>query len=431
MRKVWLAVVIVIVLGAGYLGAQAYSSHVFERELVRALENLRANQQWQVERNAVERGWFHSNGRLKITPVGEQGWWISTPYAARHGLLSTRLDGALQGYLRSDESDDSKLLEDDTQQNATALFGDILDSPEPRWVTTFHTLDRRAEGRVDISPFELVQAEELLSSEGAKFTFAGRADDIRLEGVIAPLTLQSAEEELVTSPLTIDSRYQMAGNGDTLLQRSALHLERLEYRGRQQAPITLLGLSYESESQLDDQLHVDASIGLDEAQLAGEAMLSGQLKATLGPLNGAAIRRLQAQFARLIEQQGGDFWSLDDAQRRALIQRLEPILLATLVDSPRFTLEGITLQSPLFGVDVRGSGELIFEGDGSQTLDIDDLLNGNTQAWRERLNGGFSWEGVPPLMALQLGLPPDTRQIDVQIQQGNVLINSKPLPPLF
>ncbi|WP_227368592.1 DUF945 family protein [Halomonas sp. M20] len=431
MRKIWLAVAIFIVLGAGYLGAQAYSSHVFERELAKALENLRSNQQWQIEREAIERGWFHSSGRLKITPVDEQAWWISTPYVARHGLLSTRLKGILQGQQPSVETDVDNPLKDDPRQEASALFGDMLDSPAPRWTTTFHTLDRRADGRVDISPFELLQDGKRLSSEGASVTFEGHADDIRLEGTIAPLELQSEEEALVTSALTFNSRYQVAGNGDTLFQRSAFHLERLEYRGRQQAPITLLGLSYEGESQLDDQLRVDASLALDEAQLAGEAVLSGRLKATLERLNGAAIRRLKAQFADLVEKQGGDFWSLDDAQRKVLVQRLEPALLATLVDSPRFTLEGITLQSPLFGVDVRGSGELVFEGDDSQTLNIDDLLNGNAQAWRERLNGAFSWQGVPPLMALQLGLSPDTRQIDVQVEQGKVLIEGQPLPPLF
>nr|WP_299242659.1 DUF945 family protein [uncultured Halomonas sp.] len=431
MRKVWLAVAIVMVLGAGYLGAQAYSSHVFERELAKALENLRGNPQWQVEREAIERGWFHSSGRLKITPLGERVWWISTPYVARHGLLSTHLKGTLQGYLPSGEPDGGKPLKGGSRQEAAALFGDMLDSPAPRWRTTFHTLDRRAEGRVDVSPFELLQDGKRLSSKGASVTFDGHADDIRLDGTIAPLTLRSEEGALVTSPFIFDSRYQVAGNGDTLFQHSAFHLERLEYRGRQQAPITLSGLSYESESRLDEQLHADISIGLDAARLAGETMLSGRLKATLERLNGAAIRRLQAQFAKLVETQGGDFWSLDDAQRRALVRYLEPALLATLVDSPRFILEGITLQSPLFGVDVRGSGELVFEGDDSQSLNVDDLLNGNTQAWREHVNGDFSWKGVPPLVALQLGLPPDTRQITMQIQRGRVLVDGQPLPPLF
>nr|WP_298415416.1 DUF945 family protein [uncultured Halomonas sp.] len=428
MRKIWLAVVTVALLGVGYLGAQAYSSHVFERELTRALENLRANQQWQVTRDEVERGWFHSSGRLKITPVGEQAWWLSTPYVARHGLLSTRLDGALQGYLRSSEFES---LQDGSQQDEKPLFGDVLDSAEPRWVTTLHTLDRRAEGRLDIPSFVVTRAKERLSSEGAEFTFNGHASDIRIKGVIAPLQLQNETTKLVAGPLRIDSRYRVAGGGDYLSQHIELVLEQLQYDARQQASITLLGLRYESDTQLDEQLSIDASIALDEARVAEESMLSGRFNARFERLNGNAIRRLQAQFATLVEEQASDFWSLSDAERKALIERLEPALLATLVDSPRFTLEGITLQSPLFGVDVRGSGELIFESDNSQTLNIDDLLNGNTQAWREHLNGGFSWQGVPPLMALQLGLSPDTRQFEMQVEQGNVLINGKPLPTLF
>nr|WP_298374109.1 DUF945 family protein [uncultured Halomonas sp.] len=427
MRKIWLVVVIVAVLRAGYLGAQAYSSHVFERELTRTLENLRANQQWQVTRDEVERGWFHSSGRLKITPVGEQAWWLITPYVARHGLLSTRLDGALQAYLDSSEFES---LQSGLHQGETVLFGDVLDSAEPRWVTTLHTLDRRAEGRLNIPSFVLTRQGEQLSSEGAEFTFDGHASDIRIEGVITPLQWQNATTRLIAGPLRIDSRYRVAG-GDYLSQHSELVLEQLQYDARQQAPITLLGLRYESDTQLDEQFAINGSVALDDARVAGESMLSGRLNARLERLNGNAVRRLQAQFATLVEEQASDFWSLSDAERNALIERLEPVLLATLMDSPRFTLEGITLRSPLFGVDVRGSGELVFAGDDSQTLSINDLLNGNTQAWRERLNGSFSWKGVPPLLALQLGLSPDTRQFEIQVKQGNLLINDKPLPPLF
>ncbi|MGC3873181.1 DUF945 family protein [Halomonas sp. GXIMD04776] len=432
MRKVWFAVATVVVLGAGYLGAQAYSSHVFERELSRTLEHARANPQWQVTRDEVERGWFHSRGRLQLSHIDNAQWRLSLPYDARHGLLSTRISGALQGYRHEASNTSGEGRNDSVEspvQGRTALFGDILDSAEPRWVTTLHTLDRRAKGRLDIPSFTLSREEGQLSSEGAEFTLDGHVSDISIKGSIAPLKLRSEAAKIVTGPLSIDSRYQVADGGKSLFQHSELSLDRLHYTNRQQAPITLLGLSYEGDSRLDDQLTINASIALDEARVAGEAMLSGRLDVRLDRLNGNAVRRLQSQSAQLIEEQGGDFWSLSDAQRKTLIRRLESSLLATLVDSPRFNLEGITLQSALFGVDVRGHGELIFEGDDSQALDIEALLNGNAQAWREHLNGGFSWQGVPPLVALQLGLPPGTRQVDMQIERGNVLVNGRPLPP--
>lgn len=423
MRKVWLAiavVAVVIIVGTGYLGAQAYSSHVFERELARTLETLRSDGQWRVEREAVERGWFQSRGRLLVAPASEASWRLALPYRASHGLLSTDVSGALQVYLESSGTDER------------ALFGDLLGSAEPRWTATFDTLERRVEGRLDIAAFDLDRDGNRLAFDGAWFTLEGRAGDISLLGEIAPIRWVSSRGEIETGPLTIDSRYQFSGGKRFYHQRNELTLERLVYQGGQRPPITLVGLKYRDETRLDEQLRLAASMSLEKALVAGEALLSGGFDVSLDRLDGDAVRRVIEELEAVGETSGGDLASLDEAQRQALIERLEPALLAMLGDSPRLMLEGMTLTSPMFGFDIRGHGELIFDGENSDALSIDALGEPvSRQAWRRRLDGTFSFYGVPPLVAMQLGLPLDTDTLDITIDAGEVSINGHALPPLL
>ena len=421
MRKIWLAIAVVAVAVAGYLGAQAYSSHVFERELVRTLETLRADGQWQVERDAVERGWFQSQGRLLVTPTGDADWRVTLPYQARHGLLSTEVSGGLQAYLSESSSADEQML-----------FGDLLPSAEPHWAATFETLDQRVEGRLDVAAFELARDGEQLTFGGAKFTLEGRAGDISLSGQVAPMRLGTAQGEVITGPLTTDSRYQFSRDQGFYHQLNELSLERLEYHGGQRPPVTLVGLHYRDETRLDEQLRLDASVSLEKALVAGETLLFGSLDMSLDRFDGDAVRRVVEQLEAAGEDSGGDLSTLDNAQRQALIEHLEPALLAMLSDSPRLILEGLTLTSPMFGYDMRGHGELIFDGENVAALSVDELIiDGESEPWRQHLDGAFNLYGVPPLVAMQLGLPPDTDTLEVTIEAGEVSVNGQPLPPLF
>lgn len=421
MRKGWLAVVIVaIMVGVAYLGAQAYSSHVFERELSRTLDTLRADGQWQVARDDVQRGWFHSSGRLLIAPANEDTWRAVLPYTARHGLLSTRVSGTLQLYLSESSGTGER-----------ALFGEWLPSAEPRWTATFHTLDRRVEARLDVDAFQLDRAARQLAFNGAWLTLEGHAGDLRLSGLVSPLRLAGPQGEIVTGPLHIESRYQVSGDGRFYHQRNELFLERLEYRGGQRPPLTLVGLRYRGETRLDEQLRLDVSLALEEALVAGQTLLSGSLDMSLGRIDGDALRRVIEQLQAALEAHGGDLATLDPAQRRALIERLEPALLAMLADSPRLTVEGMTLTSPMFGIDVRGHGELVFDGENADALSIEALRDPASQAWRRRLDGTFSLYGVPPLVALQLGLPLSTDTLEVTIDAGEVRVNGRPLSVPF
>lgn len=426
MRKVWLAIAVVVVLGVGYLGAQAYSSHVFERELARTLETLRADVQWQVERDNIERGWFQSQGRLLVAPAVDAGWRMALPYQASHGLLSTDVSGALQVYLSESSSADEQ-----------ALFGDLLPSAEPRWTATFETLDQRVEARLDVAAFDLERDGDQLVFGGAWFALEGRAGDILLNGRVSPMRLAAAQGEIATGPLTIDSHYQVSGGRRFYHQRNELSLERLEYHGEQRPPITLIGLQYRDETRLAEQLRLDVSMSLKKARIAGQALLSGSLDMSLDRLDGDAVRRVIEQLQTVGEDSGGGWASIGNVQRQALLERLEPALLAMLSDSPRLTLDGLTLTSPMFGVDMRGHGELVFDGENVAALSIDRLGisepgdSGISQAWRQRLDGTFTFYGVPPLVAMQLGLPLDSDTLEVIIDAGEVSINGQPLPPLF
>lgn len=417
MRKAWLAMIIVVVAGVAYLGAQAYSSHVFERELSHGVAAL--DGEWQVSRDGVEQGWFLSRGQLKIAHARADNDWISVPYEARHGLLSTRISGSLQGYLRNATNAEQR------------LFGDIIPSAEPRWTATFHTLDRQSEGRLDIAAFDIESADVHFSFSGAELKLQGRASNLQVRGQVAPLQLRTGDAELSTGPLHFDGSYQSSDAGNTFFQRDELILEHLEYRSRQHAPITLTGLRYSDETRLDDQLRLDASLSLEEATMADETLFTGRVDLAIDRINGDAVRQLVEDLEAEIERHGGDLSSLDESQQRVLFERLAPTIQATLADSPRFTLESATLTSPMFGIDTRGYGELTLDGQDIEALSMTEGFGTRGEAWRQRLNGHFTLHDIPPLVALQLGLPMETRKIEVSIAAGRVHINDRPLPSGF
>ncbi|MDW5377368.1 DUF945 family protein [Halomonas sp. HP20-15] len=421
MRKRWLAVALVLVVGvAGYLGAQAYSSHVFERELARAVAEANADGRFRVERDVGERGWFHSQGRIALSPAGEGGdWRLVLPFDARHGLLHTRLGGALQIRLASDAGE------------PRALFGDVLASAEPRWTATLDHFERHGEAHVTLADFELATPGGRLAFTGAELDLSGRLGDLRLTGQVAPLRLTQGDRQLIAGPLFIDSRYRFDAHGDYYHQRNELILDSLEYRDPRRAPLTLDTLRYIDETRLEQDLQVAMSLSLQQARAAGQPLLAGNLELVLERLDGEAVRELIGELQALLEKHGDAIASLDVAERRALLARLEPAILATLAESPRLTLETLNLSSAMFGVDMRGHGELTFDGTDSQALEIADLAQAATRdPWRERLDGRLNAYDVPPLLLMQLGLPLDTRQLTLSVTDGELRLNGRELPEL-
>lgn len=423
MRKRGLVVALVLVVGvAGYLGAQAYSSHVFERELAKSVARINDAGRWLVERDVGERGWFSSRGRITLRPAdGPADWRLSLPFVARHGILGTRLEGALQVRLAGDAA----------EAPARALFGDVLASAEPRWTATLNHFERRGEAHVTLADVELTTSAGRLAFTGAEFDIKGRLGDLRLTGQVAPLRLAQGDRQLIAGPLFITSHYQFDGRGDYYRQRNELILDSLEYRDPRRTLLTLDTLRYGDEVRLEEDLQVAMSLSLEQARAAGQPLLSGNLELVLERLDGAAVRELIDELQAALEKIGGDLVSLDAAERRALLARLEPAMLATLDESPRLSVEALNLSSTLFGVDMRGHGELKFDGTDSQVLEIADLAQAATRGpWRERLDGRLKVYDVPPLLLMRLGLPLDTRQLTLSVADGALRLNDRPLSEL-
>ncbi|WP_129141440.1 DUF945 family protein [Modicisalibacter coralii] len=419
MRKRWLAVAAVAVLGVGgYLAALAYSSTLFERELALGLARVEAQGDWRIVRDDVERGWFHSRGQIAVSAdAGESPWTLSIPYRASHGVLHTRLHGSLQVLQSVPGSAEMR-----------TLFGDRLTAARPRWTATVGHLDRRGEVRLDVPAFELTGDAGRFAFTGAELDLEGRIDDLRLTGQVSPVRWQRDATELSVGPLYINNRYRLVDRRRIYHQRNELILDRLEYRSPARAPLTLSNLRYADETRLDDQLRLAVSLSLAKAALAGQPLLSGHLDLHLERIDGGAVRRLVAAAGASLQRLGGDPAALDDRQRRRLLAELEPRILALLADSPHLVLEGASLDSDLLGMSTRGHGELTFDGRDSRRLSLDALADpARRETWRRRLDGRFVWFDVPTLVAMQLGLPVSKDRVVLTVESGRLRLDGRPL----
>ncbi|GGX87243.1 hypothetical protein GCM10007160_13230 [Litchfieldella qijiaojingensis] len=196
MRKGLFVVVVIAVLGAGYLVAQATSSLLFERELERTLNDLAARGDLHVERHDVERGWFVSHGEIVLTPrLGEgESWRFELPYTARHGVLSTRAEGRLVPVMGEDDS---------------LLFGEWLPVTPPRWHAEYRTLSNDLELRVDLVGFQTTEGERLFDFQGGELLLSGRRDDVRLQARLGPLDVEQGDDIVQIEPLILDIRHRL------------------------------------------------------------------------------------------------------------------------------------------------------------------------------------------------------------------------------
>ncbi|MFC3284840.1 DUF945 family protein [Litchfieldella rifensis] len=197
MRKGLFVVIVIAVLGVGYLAAQATSSLLFERELERIVNRLDARSDLQVERRGVEQGWFASHGEIVVTPRLDNGWRIELPYTARHGLLSTRADGSLMPILA---------------EEAVPLFGERLPATPPRWHANYRTLSNDMTVRVDLAAFRATEGERQFDFQGGELVLDGRQDDLQVQARVGPLQVEQGESALLVEPLTLETRYR-AGTG--------------------------------------------------------------------------------------------------------------------------------------------------------------------------------------------------------------------------
>jgi uncharacterized protein YdgA (DUF945 family) len=415
MRKGLLAVTAVVLVGGGYLAAQAYSSERFDDELTQGLNNLEENEDLTVERQDIKKGWFTSSGEIILTAKRDERFSVSFPYTANHGLTSTRLSGEME------------VVADDQ-----ALFADKLEVAPPRWHAEIETLSGDFTGRLDLSAMDIQDADNQLTSEGGFFTIKGQPDDARLDGEIAPWEFRNEEGSLEVGRLTLTSRYQQDEAGQQRDQQASISLDSLVVARDYNPTVELADMGYEGNLSLGaDELQLGGTLKLGEARVDDEPLLSGELAFSLSQINADAVRTLETAIDEATSG-GTPIEELNDEELAALIERLEPQVLALFADSPKLTLEHLAVKSDLLSMDTDLSGELTFDGDGVENLSLDDLDKPKQRLrWMRRLDGEFDWQGVPPMALMQLGLPMTTERLEILIENGRPSVNGQPLPPLL
>ncbi|MHB0774628.1 DUF945 family protein [Halomonas sp. WWR20] len=419
MRKaVWITGVVVAgIVAGGYLVGQAWSSRVFEHELERQVSEWDRSAQWHVSRDEVERGWFESTGRLLLEPVDPQGrrsLRLTLPYQAEHGVLTTRLAGEVQLWVG----------EAPTRQK---LFGDILTSEaHPHWQGVYQTLNASLDAALEVPAYDYRDASSHISFGGAHVTLAGQTGSATLQAVIAPW--QAGHDAAFVESREIRWQGRFQGNARGFEQRNDIELERITVTSLERPTLVFDNLLYRDKTRLGETLRYQLDLALGGLSVAGETLLSGYLDAGLENIAADAARRFVTQSAR--EWQNVVAWAgpSADAAEHAMWERLEPSLLAMVENSPRLVLHNLQLESAMFGVEMRGNGELTLDARDLRTAEPGDMPDEkDLHHLARRLNGKFTWYNAPPLLAMQLGLPLDTRTLTMIVTHGRITVNGRPL----
>lgn len=410
MRKERLIVPVVVALAVAWAVAQYLASVLFERELARALVDLEGRGELLVERSEVERGWLSSSGVVQISPVLGEGWRLELPYAARHGVFSTRVEGGAHP---------------STGPRQLRLFGDWLPSSPPRWHARYQTLGGTLEGSIQLSPFLISQGLRELDFRGGQISFGGQYGDWRLRARLQPWRLTDGVATLESGPVSLESRYAYTAGAHHFTQHDLLRIDQLAW---QQPGLELEAqdLLYLSRMQLDDsELRIDSELTLAAVTAADQVLLSGRVAMEVSRINADALRAALAGLRHEAAQ-------AREIAPRELLARLEQELLVILTDSPRLDLKAVDLDSPMLGLAAKGDGALFFDPRRLDELSPSRLDDKAEQArWLARLDGDFTWHEVPTVVALWLGLPLSTRDLEIDVIRGQVRVNGRPMPPLW
>lgn len=410
MRKERLIVPVVVALAVAWAVAQYLASWLFERELVRALVDLEARGEMVMERSEVERGWLGSSGVVQVSPVLGDGWRLELSYAARHGVFSTRVEGDARPF---------------TGTRQLRLFGDWLPSSPPRWHARYQTLGGTLEGSIQLAPFLISQGPRELDFRGGQIGFGGQQGDWRLRARLQPWRLTDGTATLESGPVSLESRYAYTAGAHHFTQLDLLRIDQLVW---QQPGLELEAheLLYRSRMQLDDsELRIDSELTLGEVLAAEQVLLTGRVAMEVSRINADALREALAGLRRVAAE-------ARELSPRELLARLEPELLGTLIDSPRLDLTQVVLESPMLGLSARADGALFFDPRRLDELSLVRLDDEAEQArWLSRLDGDFTWHEVPAVVALWLGLPLGTKDLEIDVIRGRLRVNGRPMPPLW
>ncbi|MCE8051636.1 DUF945 family protein [Halomonas daqingensis] len=411
MRKERLIVPLLVVLLLAWLSAQAVSSWLFEREMARTLADLEARGEIDIERVEVEQGWWSSSGRIYVAPLFGHLWQLELTYRARHGVLSTHLDG--EAMLRHGPS-------------AVHLFGDSLATSPPLWEASYHSLTGTLEGGLQLAPLRITQQERELVFGGGRLRFSGEQGNWRMRAHLDSWSLSDGAARLEVGPAIINSQYAYTEDAHSFTQEDRLQIESLVWH-QPQLRLDANGIRLSNRTSLDEQeLRMQLALDLGEIHTAEQVLLTGQVDVELSRFNADAIRSSMLRLRKLAAS------GHHGMKQKALLSELEPYLLAVLQDSPRLDLQRLELDSPMLGLSARVDGSLFFDGRRLEELSLLGLDEPTVKArWRRRLDGDFTWYELPTVVALWLGLPLDTRTLEIDIGRGQVRVNSRPLPPLW
>lgn len=416
MRKERLIVPILAAIAVVWVVAQLLSSVLFERSLRQALEDLEARGEWRVSRTESRQGWLTSQGRLLLSPLLGRPWRLELTYHARHGVLSTDVEGTLLPRL------------DSVLQKAV---GEVSAPSIPRWQGRYHTLSGHSELRLALAPFVIQQSGRELEVRGARLRLEGVYGDWRLRALVDQLTLTDGLAQLTLGPTVLESRYTYIDEAYHFAQRDHLHIEHLALH-YPAYDIQLSPLDANSHMELDErELRITGELVVGEVKVPSEApdtpLLSGRIEAQLSRLNADAVR----QTIRRLRQEAA-WGDVNRPMAEGLLTRLEPDLLQILSDSPRLDVTAIALESPLLGLNVDAEGALFFDARKLDELSVTELAKLNERGrWLDRIDGDFTWYDAPTVAALWLGLPLGTQELQFDVIRGEWRVNGRPMPQLL
>ncbi|MDF3918769.1 DUF945 family protein [Salinicola salarius] len=432
MRKGLIAGAVVIVLaGGGYLGAQAYSSQRFDSEIEKLVTRLDASPDWQVMRDDVDSGWFHSSGRIEARYVAvarnADPVVVEVPYQAGHGLLETTLNGEAQVRGSGGET----------------LFGDVLASKGPMtWTGRFLTREQKLEAHFTLPGFSQTvsvptqdPAGEITTARDMQLDFDGMTLDLEqadgkvtVQGDAPRLRMADDQTDILIEGTTLSGTFE----GDDLAFRQAmsLNIPTTTVTPEGNPSVVTRDLRYAVEANLDaERLVMQLQANVGETQVQDQSIFDGGFALTLDHVDGDAYRALVAALDEHLADIQTAIDSEDDARIRAALQPLQPSIQALLAGSPHLSLDSLTANSPVLGMNMRGSGELGVDGAGIEGWNLDTMAADTLQ--REvvrRLEGRLTLEGAPALLMMFLGLPLTSDPLQLELTDGVLDINGQQIP---
>ncbi|WP_251978836.1 DUF945 family protein [Salinicola avicenniae] len=431
MRK-WIGagIGVVVVAGVGYLGAQVYASQRFESEVEALVARLDASPAWEVTREDIEEGWFHSSGRLearyRIPLETGKPLRVELPYEAAHGLLETDFSGEAQIF-----------------SGEEMLFGDVLDSEAPAtWHGRFLTRETRLDGVLELPAFSQTVtlpgsefAGEVVPPREAQLDFDGMTlnigqvdGELQFDGQAPSLQMSDDTSVIRLQGNTLSGRYR--GNDEAFEQTVAMTAATMTVTPIGNPSVVFKDVRYAASATLDaDQLVVHLSNQIGDTRVQDQSVFSGGAEVTLDRVDGDAYR----EFAAELESQVGAIQSAaeaeDDAAMREAVAPLRDPAMAMLAGSPRLSLDRLTLDSNMLGVKSHAEGVLTFQGEDLSQLDTDTL--DETALAREvlsRLEGQFRLTGAPSMLMMYLGLPLTDDALQVKLSDGILRVNGQQVP---